>query len=165
MCVLLLFKRKRGMAGYCTAVLIKTCSLHNVSAPAPNTITHLLSHTHIDNLKSPNPPTQTELMYERHWTISDRYQRLEEKTENMLLNTGRKTGGEAATKTQKKAKTEAACSLMPGNIWIIVPRWFKITISRILYLSLQATSPVGPYTPNEKLKVSDDCSWYVPCDP
>lgn len=56
-------KRKRGMAGYCTAVLIKTCSPHNVSAPAPNTTTHSLSlshkHTHIDNLKSSDPPSQT----------------------------------------------------------------------------------------------------------
>lgn len=58
-CVFVL-KRKRWMAGHCTAVLIKSCSPHNVSAPAPNTTAHSLSHkhTHVEYPKSSDPPTQ-----------------------------------------------------------------------------------------------------------
>lgn len=82
------------MHSCCTAVLIKTCSPHNVSTPAPNTTRSLShKHTHVKELQK-NPSFF--IKYDSH--IGNSINK-EEETEKILLNRGGRLKEEAITAT------------------------------------------------------------------
>lgn len=129
----------------CAAVLIKTCSPHNVSTPAPNT-TRALSHIHTRNVKR--------LLQKKHYVfilpINVKYDThivnstdKEEETEKIPFNEKEedlKDEGGGYGDIERPRRRQRALAT-PGNVASVVSRAKSKNIT--LYLSFWATSLMG----------------------
>lgn len=147
----LVCKRRDGRHSCCAAVLIKTCSPHNVSTPVPNTTRSLSHNVHAckEAAAAANKQKKQLPINLKYDTCIVKSTNREEETEKIPFSGRGKTEGRVGYSDIEKAETEAARAATPGNIASVVPRRYRRgTAKQILHSTRHfwATSLMGAYT-------------------
>lgn len=106
----LVCKRRDGRHSCCAAVLIKTCSPHNVSTPVPNTTRSLSHNVHAckEAAAAANKEKKQLPINLKYDTCIVKSTNREEETEKIPFSGRRKTEGRVGYSDIEKAETEAA---------------------------------------------------------